>query len=148
LLPVLLAEHGGGGGDEIEEPADDLADALEMTGAVRVLEALAHRLIGQRRDRDGGVGGVDRIDRRRVDDRRPRVRAACGVVLEVPRVPLVVLRVVELGGIHEDGHDAARAESVPRGVGGREADQIEVPAVQGAHRGHQHARSRLEIDGL
>lgn len=127
LLEVLAPEHRDVGPCRSEQLRDDGGHTSKMAGAHRPLEPLGQcaglhvRLEAGRVHRSGGRC-VDRVD--------AGGPAGVQVLAEGAGVRVEVGRLVELQGVHEDGHDD---DVGARGCG---AHECEVSVVERTHRRH------------
>ena len=126
LLRVLAAEHRHVRARDVEEFEHDREDAREMDRPERPAHDLGELRLDER---DGRVGAVHLLGRRREDGVDPLGAQQREVALFVARISLEIFVRPELGRIHEDGDDDAP------GLLFGEADEREVPFVQEAHRG-------------
>ena len=128
LLPVLLPEdrHMGPRGEE--ELRNDRRHAPEVPGSVLATERLGDPLDV---DPHGRPIGIEFLGLRRPDDVDTGLAAGGEVVLHDPGIALEVLRIIELGRVHEDRHDDAirvRASGL---------DEREMARVERTHRRHE-----------
>lgn len=133
LLEILLPEVGACRAHDVEQAADDLRHAVEVSGARRTL----HHLVDLPEIENPGVFlGIYLFDRRHQHEIRAGLFQQAPVGLRGAGVVPQVVLVVELRGVHEDAHDDRGV--LPAGA----LHERAVARMQGAHRGYE-ADTRL-----
>ncbi len=125
LLEIFFPEVGARRAYDVEQPADDLRHAVEVTGACGAL----HHLVDLSEIELTTVRfGVYLLDRRHQHEIRAGPFQQTRIGLRGAGIMSQVVFVVELGGIDEDAHHDGGV--LPAGA----LDQRAVSRMQGAHR--------------